>query len=386
MKKIMFIQNEGNVIGGVWYVNKTLAEEFIKKGFEVQILSIRSGRENSDCNSNIKISFINDTMPWNLVRKKDVIKPLLKFDFISFFKQIGNYFSLKILLKKDYNVMKKYILKEKPDYIIASQYQVLKGIPKSFLKKTVYEHHRSFDSFKREKSNYKVLKKFNNKIFGFIWLSASALNKAIENGFKNNFCIYNPVRFITNDIADTVKNKKLVVISRIENYNKRINLMVKIVDNILKKEKYSKWIFEIYGLGDFDSNTLNIIKNNNKIIYKGPTNNPMKVLLNSSINLNTSLFEGFSLSILEASMCGVPTITFNHGEAAYEEVLDQKTGFVVKQNNIDDFSCKVEYLMDDVEKLKYFSTNAKKYSSKFIVSNVINEWIEVFKKIDKENL
>ena len=130
MKKIMFVQNEGNVVGGVWYVNKTLAEEFVKKGYDVHILSIRTGKEDVQCDSRIKKSFVNNYMSWNLVRKKDVIKPILKFNFISFFKKFFDYFYSKYILKKDYKKMKKIILNEKPDYIIASQYQVLKGIPK----------------------------------------------------------------------------------------------------------------------------------------------------------------------------------------------------------------------------------------------------------------
>ena len=77
MKKIMFVQNEGNVVGGVWYVNKTLAEEFVEKGYDVHIISIRSGGDKVECDSRIKTSFVNGSLPWNLIRKKVVIKPIL---------------------------------------------------------------------------------------------------------------------------------------------------------------------------------------------------------------------------------------------------------------------------------------------------------------------
>ena len=92
-------------------------------------------------------------------------------------------------------------------------------------------------------------------------------------------------------------------------------------------------MFEIYGVGEFDTESQRIIDTNKQIIYKGSTNNPKDILLNSSINLNTSIFEGFSMSILEASMCGVPTITFNHGESTNEEVINDKTGYIIEQNN-----------------------------------------------------
>jgi len=45
MKKVMFVQNEGNVVGGVWYVNKTIAQQLLKHGYEVQIISLREGRQ-----------------------------------------------------------------------------------------------------------------------------------------------------------------------------------------------------------------------------------------------------------------------------------------------------------------------------------------------------
>ena len=43
-------------------------------------------------------------------------------------------------------------------------------------------------------------------------------------------------------------------------------------------------------------------------------------------------------------MCGVPTVTFNHGEAVFEEVLDNNTGFVVKQNDNQLYVKKLEYI------------------------------------------
>lgn len=114
--------------------------------------------------------------------------------------------------------------------------------------------------FKIERDNYKVIKKYNDLIFGYVWLSKSALNKAVNAGFKNNYCIYNPVRFSTNNQADVLLNKKLVVISRIENTLKRINLMIELVDKIFQNSKYKEWVFEIYGLGDLDEDSKKLSK------------------------------------------------------------------------------------------------------------------------------
>ena len=41
MKKIMFLQIKGKSFGGIWLVNKTLSQEFYKRGYDVQVCSIR---------------------------------------------------------------------------------------------------------------------------------------------------------------------------------------------------------------------------------------------------------------------------------------------------------------------------------------------------------
>ena len=42
----------------------------------------------------------------------------------------------------------------------------------------------------------------------YLWLTRSTMDKAIEYGFNNNYCIYNAVRFKSEEYADVSKNKK----------------------------------------------------------------------------------------------------------------------------------------------------------------------------------
>ena len=385
MKKVMFLQNEGNVIGGVWYVNKTIGEQLINKGYDVSIVSIRNNLEkvNLIFDEKLKIGVINDRLPWDIMLKKDIIIPLKNVRFITFLKNLKNYFKDQWLLKKDYKKMKNYIRSENPDYIIASHYMVLKGIPKEYLKKTIHEQHSSVPAAINNKSNYKTLKQYNDKIYKMVWLSKSACSEAVKNGIDNSICIYNPIRFITSNKADVINNKRLIVVSRIEDYNKRITLMLKIVDEVLKNKKLKDWHFDIYGVGDFSKEALDIMRKNDRIVYHGSTINPMDEFMKSSINLNTSISEGFSLSILEASMCGVPTITFDFGESVYEEV-NENTGIVVEKDNVSLYKDKLIDIMLDTDKLKKLSHGAKEFSNDFLPAAVVLDWIDIFNKIDKE--
>lgn len=374
MKKVLFLQIKGKSKAGVWFVNKTIGEELIKKGYDVTILAIRNnpGDIKLEHDPKMKLHTINPIDLWEISRKKD-IKSIKTF--IKYIKEHKK-------LKEDYKKAKEYIRNLNPDYIIASHYQCLDFVPKEYYSKTLHEQHSSMSDVYSKRANLKTLKKYNRKIFGMIWLSKATKNEADRIGLKNNYCIYNPVRFNFDDKADVVNNKKLITITRINNTEKRINLMIEIVDDVLRKNP--EWTFELYGSGYIDENTKKLIDSNPQIKYLGSTDVAEKKLLSASINLNTSIYEGFSLSILEASMCGLPTVSFNFGESVFEEIIDNETGYIVKQNDIHAYKNKLNYLMNDIEKLEKMSNNNKKFSQQFVVDNVIDDWISLFNKIDNK--
>lgn len=374
MKKVLFLQIKGKSKAGVWFVNKTIGEELIKKGYDVTILAIRNnpGDIKLEHDPKMKLHTINPIDLWEISRKKD-IKSIKTF--IKYIKEHKK-------LKEDYKKAKEYIRNLNPDYIIASHYQCLDFVPKEYYSKTLHEQHSSMSDVYSKRANLKTLKKYNRKIFGMIWLSKATKKEADRIGLKNNYCIYNPVRFNFDDKADVVNNKKLITITRINNTEKRINLMIEIVDDVLRKNP--EWTFELYGSGYIDENTKKLIDSNPQIKYLGSTDVAEKKLLSASINLNTSIYEGFSLSILEASMCGLPTVSFNFGESVFEEIIDNETGYIVKQNDIHSYKNKLNYLMNDIEKLEKMSNNNKKFSQQFVVDNVIDDWISLFNKIDNK--
>ncbi len=374
MKKVLFLQIKGKSKAGVWFVNKTIGEELIKKGYDVTILAIRNnpGDIKLEHDPKMKLHTINPIDLWEISRKKDIKSTKT---FIKYIKEHKK-------LKEDYKKAKEYIKNLNPDYIIASHYQCLDFVPKEYYSKTLHEQHSSMSDVYSKRANLKTLKKYNRKIFGMIWLSKATKNEADRIGLKNNYCIYNPVRFNFDDKADVVNNKKLITITRINNTEKRINLMIEIVDEVLRKNP--EWTFELYGSGYIDENTKKLIDSNPQIKYLGSTDVAEKKLLSASINLNTSIYEGFSLSILEASMCGLPTVSFNFGESVFEEIIDNETGYIVKQNDIHAYKNKLNYLMNDIEKLEKMSNNNKKFSQQFVVDNVIDDWISLFNKIDNK--
>lgn len=387
MKKLVILQIKGYELGGVWYFNKTISEELLKHDFEIEIISIRNNKieiKDFSCNKKIKLKTINEVDKWEITRKKDILKEIKSFNIKNIIKTTNLYFKEHKKLNLDYKKLKNYLKEIKPDYIIASHYQTLDGIPNEFLKRTIAIQHSSLEDVLKLKDNTKKLRKYSKKIYKMVWLSKKTKELAEVNGFSNNTYIYNPIRFKTEkqEQADVINNKKLIVVTRIENEQKRIDLMLEIVNDVLKEVK--DWTFEIYGLGEFTEYGKNILNNNNRIKYMGKTNNPMEVLLNASINLNTSNMEGFSLSILEANMCSLPTIAFDFGESVNEQIIDNKTGYIIYEDNIDEYKEKLISLMTDQNKLLEFSKNSKEFSKNFTIDKVILNWLNLFKNLDKE--
>ena len=375
MKKILILQLLGKSYGGIWQVNKLIGEEFIKKNYDVTILNLRNNKNNivPEYNKKLKVDTINTIDEWDYPLKSDVLK--IRISIFDYFKKLKK-------VKDDYKKMGQYIQQYNPDYIIVSHYLLLNTIPNNYLKKTIYQQHSSAKYAFSQRGNRQTLFRYNNKI-KFLWLCKASCEKAVKNGLNNCYYIYNAVRFNTDKIADVNKNKKIITIARLS-YEKRINLMIKIVNELFENnESLNGWTFEIYGSGEKENELKNMNYNKKRIKLMGITDNPKEVLLNSSINLNASLFEGFCLSISEANECGVPTISFNFGESVYEQILDNKTGIINK--DINDYKNKLLSLMLNDNKLLTMSKECKEYSKLFNIETIIEEWIKLFDStIDKK--
>lgn len=380
MKKILFLQIKGKSFGGVWNVNKLVGEELIKKDYLVHIVSIRNNQNDLilEHHPDLVVKTINETDIWESFHLNDIVLELKKIHIIKAIKMIISKLEHNKGLKKDVKKLHQYIYQYQPDYIVTSHYQLLDMIPKEYLNKTIHEQHSSFIAAISNKANKKTFDKYNGKI-KYLWLSKKTMSNAIDEGYINSSYIYNAVRFKSNKKADVIKNKKLITIARLSK-DKSIDIMVEIVKEIFNDKKYKDWTLEIYGSGSEEEYIKELINNHKQIKLMGLTNTPQKELLNASINLNTSPYEGFSLSILEANECGIPTIAFNFGESCEEQIISGQTGIIA--NNKEEYIDKLKELMVDFELLEELSNNAKKFSEEFQIENIINKWIYLFKELD----
>lgn len=383
MKKLMILQAKGKSLGGVWFVNKTLAEALIELDFKVDIISIRNnkGELSVEHDPRINVYTINERDVWEITKRRDILNAAKKFNFYDAFKILTLRIEEKRKINIDYKKLRDIIRKNQPDYIITSHYELLDAIPKEYLSKTINHFHTSFRGLDRK--GLKTFKKYKNKIGHYVWLTAATCEEAKKHGILNSSYIYNPIRFTTEKIADVKNNKKLITIGRLTAKEKRINMMVMLIDKLFQNPTFKDWTLELYGSNQLDEESMKIINQNNQIKLMGIINEPMNVLLSSSIYLSTSSYEGFALGILEANECGVPAVAFDFGESCKEEIIDNETGIIIPYNKENEFINKISELMLDPKKLEHLSTNAKKFAQQFNINSIIKEWLNLFTDIDK---
>ena len=89
----------------------------------------------------------------------------------------------------------------------------------------------------------------------------------------------------------------------------------------------------------------------------------------------TSRFEGLPMVLLEAQSYGLPIVAFDC-DTGPAEIVVEGTGFLVKPNEITDFSNRMLQLTSmSVEDYNNLCLNAKINNQHYSLKNIINKWV-----------
>jgi N-acetyl-alpha-D-glucosaminyl L-malate synthase BshA len=122
-----------------------------------------------------------------------------------------------------------------------------------------------------------------------------------------------------------------------------------------------------------------------KVIFKElKSPEDMSYFLNKSlVAVYPSLFENFSLSILEAMSCGVPVVATKVG--GIPEVLNNENGFLIKniKKPEKEITKAILEIISNRKKWETLSKNAEKTAKNFSTDKIIKEYEDVYKEIRK---
>ncbi len=160
---------------------------------------------------------------------------------------------------------------------------------------------------------------------------------------------------------------------------KNLDLLIQVFDRLLKEHQNLKlWII---GEGPERLTLESQVKQlgiESNITFWGFQRDVIPFLIQANAFVLPSLSEGFSISLVEAMLCGLPCIVTNQGGPT--EIVDHgKTGFLIdplNQDQIRDTMNTVLNLSNDQRQTIGFS--AKQAAQKYSVSNYINRLLEVY--------
>jgi len=315
---------------------------------------------------------------------------LLFFEFNSAIKfhniprsngMLRNYISYRKLLNK-------LISEIKPDFIVVCDFGYkgfLTPVLISTKIPTFFEAHGSLYNESEPFKDYFVfrfghklkymLRSFCAKKFeAFIVLSNDSLK---EWDVKNSFVIPNP-NWINTQYSATLKSKKVIIVAR-HSYEKGLDRLLKIWKIVSVSNP--DWVLEIFGKKSESidlkalANKLNI---SSSVTFFEPQKDIVERYLGASIYVMTSRSEGLPMVLIEAMSCGLPVVAFDCPIGPRAIIDSNKNGFLIQDENYDDFIEKLELLMQNYSLRAKIGACAKESVSKYKVDVIMDQWNNLF--------
>lgn len=191
----------------------------------------------------------------------------------------------------------------------------------------------------------------------------------------NTHYIYNPLT-LSPKKRTLLNQNNILFAGRLSMYQKGIDHLLNIAEN-LKPD----WRILIAGDGMDKEQIDKFIKKkkmSEKVILLGSLKDKEleEFFLSGSIFLSTSRWEGFGLVITEAMSYGLPIISFEN--LGPNEILNSgEYGILVEKNNINEFTCELNQLINDNDRRNLLSDLSYKRSQDFKLDSILKKWLSV---------
>ena len=174
------------------------------------------------------------------------------------------------------------------------------------------------------------------------------------------------------------KKKQILVVSRLDEVQKRISIAIRAWAEIEKDTVSADWQLKIVGQGDSETKYKQMIKELGlKRASLEGRQNPLSYYKESSIFFMTSAYEGWGLTLMEAQQFGCVPVAFNSYSSISDIIDHEKNGIIIENNNIRDFIHETKKLMNSPQHREELARQAIFSSGRYSISNIIDLWIEL---------
>lgn len=178
------------------------------------------------------------------------------------------------------------------------------------------------------------------------------------------------------------KKNEVLFVGRMDNAQKRIDLLLHIWGKIEKKHFINNWTLNICGNGP-DEEKLKRMKDElglQNVYFRGVVS-PEEWYRTASIFCMTSEFEGFGLVLIEAATFSCVPMAFDSFEAVNDIITDQENGRLIKAFDVDAYAEALAELIENKDYRIKLAENAKRDVKKFGPDVVMDEWERLFDEV-----
>ncbi|MEE3704437.1 glycosyltransferase family 4 protein [Campylobacter sp. CX2-8023-23] len=351
--KILLTIGDITIKGGAERVVTNLANAFVESGLDVEILSFYKGGINEafKLDSRVKLKYLHnksfDTKRKNLLYKL-------------FYKFIESY-----ILKRDFKDRDFIIFNNSPHFPLFKNKNT----------KYIRVNHTA--------SKGRYLKRYD--YFDTLVLIASGEIDFWQSHHKNICIIPNFIPNISKFSTD-YSQKIVLSMGRMTNIDEKGFLrLIDIWKLVQDSKEFKDWKLCIVGDGELKEQIKAKIDNlnlTNSIVLKPFTKDVESEYLSSSIYAMTSHFEGFGMVLIEAQSYALPTIAFDIATGPSDIIEDGKSGYLIEDNNLNEYTNKLKALMKDESLRADMGAKSKEIAKdKFSKEVVMKQWMEIFGEI-----
>lgn len=215
------------------------------------------------------------------------------------------------------------------------------------------------------------------------WLKASKIRRG--SGLENKIlAIPNPVSFNHSNIDLKLKEKRVLIVARLRDSQKKISTALKIWKEIEKDNSLDKWQLDIVGDGQdktmYEDYTAKHLK---RVTFYG-RRDPKPFYMRSSIFMMTSDFEGWGMTVGEAIVYGCVPVAFDTYSSLHDILTDGYNGCIVPpppKKNLTEYVTRLKTVMTDAENRNKMAQNAINSSKRFSIEAIGSMWNNLFQEL-----
>jgi len=230
---------------------------------------------------------------------------------------------------------------------------------------------------------------FTKKLFRYFYLrtlsKASVVVALTEGDAKEWRKVHRHVVVIPNFVhlykgqLSTLDKKRVIFVGRFD-YQKQPLEIVRIWQKVYVK--HPDWHLDIYGEGEQKQELEKLVVSLNiNITLHQPTERIFERYIESSILVNTSLFEPFGLVIPEAMSCGLPVVAYDCPYGPADMIENGENGYLVDLNDIESFADKICILIENREQSRQIGKKGVLSVQRYEVSQIMPLWGDLFRNL-----